>query len=213
MFPAAHQLQAVFLRQLQRLHGGHGLAHQCRNARPDGLAHHVHRHAAAGVEHTFVPAGRPASITLPTALSSALCRPMSSQAQRMWPWCSTKQLCTAWVALIQRQAGAHGGGEGVHPFRLQRPAAGTRAQGLQLHRAAQRDIVGAAAGHFLRRCAAGRQRVVQVDAAPFSPSAQTAICSTSSAEAIHPSVSSRPSASCGSSSGVHTTRKAGCSLT
>ena len=40
-----------------------------------------------------------------------------------------------------------------------------------------------------------------------------AACSTSCAEVIQPSVSSRPSASCGSSSGVHTTRKAGCSLT
>ena len=38
-----------------------------------------------------------------------------------------------------------------------------RAQRLHFHRTAQRDIVGAAAGNFLCRRAAGRQRVVQVD--------------------------------------------------
>lgn len=38
-----------------------------------------------------------------------------------------------------------------------------RAQRLHFHRTAQRDIVGAAAGNLLCRCAAGRQRVVQVD--------------------------------------------------
>ena len=53
MLPAAHQLQAVFLRQFQRLDRGHALAHQCRNARPDGLAHHVHGHPAAGIKHAF----------------------------------------------------------------------------------------------------------------------------------------------------------------
>ena len=50
---------------------------------------------------------------------------------------------------VQRQSGVHGGGQGLHPFRLQiQPR--HRAQGLQLHRAAQRDIIGAAAGNFLR---------------------------------------------------------------
>ena len=64
--------------------------------------------------------------------------------------------------LIKRQARAHGGGEGVHPLRLQVQMR-HRAQRLHFHRTAQRDIVGAAAGNLLRRRAAGRQRVVQVD--------------------------------------------------
>ena len=64
--------------------------------------------------------------------------------------------------LIEGQARAHGGGEGVHPFRRQ-VQLGRAAQGLQLHGAAQRDVVGAAAGHLLRRCAPRRQRVGEVD--------------------------------------------------
>ena len=64
--------------------------------------------------------------------------------------------------LIKRQTRAHGGGEGVHPLRLQVQMR-HRAQRLHFHRTAQRDIVGAAAGNFLCCRAAGRQRVVQVD--------------------------------------------------
>ena len=35
-------------------HLGHGLADQCRNAGPDGFAHHIHRYAAAGVELSLI---------------------------------------------------------------------------------------------------------------------------------------------------------------
>ena len=62
---------------------------------------------------------------------------------------------------VQRQPGVHGGGQALHPFRLQiQPGHG--AQGLQFHRTAQRDIIGAAAGNLLRGGAAGGQRVAQI---------------------------------------------------
>ena len=62
---------------------------------------------------------------------------------------------------VQRQPGVHGGGQGLHPFRLQiQPGHG--AQGQQLHRTAQRDIIGAAAGNLLRGGAAGGQWVAQI---------------------------------------------------
>ena len=61
---------------------------------------------------------------------------------------------------VQRQTGVHGGGQGLHPFRLQGQPR-HRAQGQQLHRAAQRDIIGAAAGNLLRGGAAGVGRAAE----------------------------------------------------
>ena len=62
---------------------------------------------------------------------------------------------------VQRQPGVHGGGQALHPLRLQiQPR--HRAQGLLLHRTAQRDIIGTAAGNLLRGGAAGGQRVAQI---------------------------------------------------
>ena len=45
------QPQSVFFRQLHRLNGGHRLADEGGNTTgADGLAHHIHRHPAAGVK-------------------------------------------------------------------------------------------------------------------------------------------------------------------
>ena len=163
------------------------------------------------VYSTHSASGSPASTAQPTALSSALCRPRSSQAKTISPLCSTKQLCTARVA---RYSGSPACMAAVrcstHSGCNASPGTGRKgcnSTGLPSAILSVQQLATSCAA--ARRVGSGWRRYT----CTFAPSAQTAICSTSSADAIHPSVSSRPKASCGSSAGVHTTRKAGCSFT
>ena len=47
------QFQPIRFRQFQRLHRGHRFADEGGHPGPDGLAHHIHRYPAAGVEHAL----------------------------------------------------------------------------------------------------------------------------------------------------------------
>ncbi len=208
-FASAHQLQAVFCCKLCGLHRGHTLAYQHRHPGADGLAHHIQRHPAAGVQHAFRQR-KPCQHRAAHRLIQRVVSPRSSQAKTISPLCSTKQLCTARVARYSGRPACMAAVRAA-PIPAASPARGTGRRGCcstglpSAILSVQQLATSCAAA---RRVGSGWRRYT----CTFAPSAQTAICSTSSADAIHPSVSSRPKASCGSSAGVHTTRKAGCSF-
>ena len=112
MFLAAHELQAVFCGQLQRLDGGHGLAHQCRNAGPDGFAHHIHRYAAAGVDHALADGENSQKHAAHGLVQRIVASDVLAGTEDA-ALVQHKAAVDCMGGLIKRKARAHGGGEGL----------------------------------------------------------------------------------------------------
>ncbi len=203
--PAASRIP----RPAPAMHGGHALAHQRRHTGPDGLAHHIQRHSAAGIKHAFA-SGTPCQKAQPTALSSALWRPRSSQAQRFARAAQSSCAPHGWP--VKRQARRPWRRPAHPPI----PAAGPDAA----PRAAAAALPDCPARYY--RCSSWKPPARRRGGSSAGGSDTIAPLQAFGADGnlFHlvrgrdpPSVSSRPSASCGRSGGVHTTRKAGCSFT